>query len=54
MASKTQRLLDDDFLRRELGAQAAIEAPRRFDLNRQANEFLEWYQEILEQRIIKI
>lgn len=41
-------LLTDDALRMRLGRNAAKKAQRRFDLERQANEYISWYQEILE------
>lgn len=47
MADRIVRLLTDHDLRRRMGAQAAEIAQRQFDLNRQADEYLAWYQEIL-------
>jgi len=49
MAYRIEQLLSDDELRRELGAQAAKVARSRFSLERQVNEYLGWYKEILEE-----
>ena len=50
MAVATEQLLSDDALRRRLGENAALDAAKRFDLQGQADEFLTWYQEILNDR----
>lgn len=47
MADRIVRLLTDGDLRRRVGAQAAEMAQRQFDLNRQVEEYLAWYQDIL-------
>ncbi len=47
MATAVDALLSDDALRRRFSAQAARDAGERFDLNRQAEEYLKWYQEFL-------
>ena len=47
MASRIEQLLSDDELRRELGAQAAKVARSRFSLERQVNEYLGCYKEVL-------
>lgn len=47
MADRIVRLLTDHDRRRQMGARAAEIAQKRFDLNRQADEYLAWYQEIL-------
>jgi glycosyltransferase involved in cell wall biosynthesis len=48
MASFLGGLLGDDSLRHRLGENAAKDARQRFDLRRQADAYLEWYNEILE------
>jgi glycosyltransferase involved in cell wall biosynthesis len=47
MAVGIEQLLSDDFLRRCLGENAALDAAKRFDLQGQADGFLAWYREIL-------
>ncbi len=47
MAIATESLLKDDMLRRRLGENAAKDAMRRFDQQRQADDFLRWYDEIV-------
>jgi glycosyltransferase involved in cell wall biosynthesis len=47
MASGIEQLLNDDSLRRRLGENAALDAAKRFDLQGQAEGFLAWYQEIM-------
>lgn len=46
MAEATIALLTDDALRMRLGRNAAEDAQRRFDLNRQVEEYLEWYHKL--------
>jgi glycosyltransferase involved in cell wall biosynthesis len=46
MKSRIRQLLTDDGLRRRMGEAAAVTARERFDLNRQADEYLAWYQDI--------
>jgi glycosyltransferase involved in cell wall biosynthesis len=41
------RLLNDDPLRRRMGENAARDARERFDLRRQVDSYLEWYEKIL-------
>ena len=48
MASRIEQLLSDDELRRKMGTQAAKVAHNLFSLERQVNEYLNWYREILE------
>ncbi len=48
MAEAIITLLTDDALRMRLGRNAAEDAQKRFGLNRQVEEYLEWYEEILE------
>jgi glycosyltransferase involved in cell wall biosynthesis len=48
LAEKVSLLLNDPNKRREIGAQAAREAKLRFGLDRQVNEFLEWYREVID------
>ena len=50
MAAGIEHLLRDDSLRRRLGENAAVDAAKRFDLQGQADEFLAWYQEIVNDR----
>jgi glycosyltransferase involved in cell wall biosynthesis len=47
MANGIEKLLRNDSLRRALGQNAAKDAARRFDLVKQANCYLEWYQELV-------
>lgn len=47
MAQKIRKLLQDDALRRRMSAQAAAVAKREFDLERQADDYLDWYEKIL-------
>src|SRR6266849_507373 len=47
MAVAIEHLLKDDSQRHHLGTNAARDAAKRFDLQRQADEFLTWYQEIV-------
>jgi glycosyltransferase involved in cell wall biosynthesis len=47
MAFGVERLLRDKSLRLRMGENAARDAVKRFDLQRQADDFLRWYQEIL-------
>jgi glycosyltransferase involved in cell wall biosynthesis len=48
MAAAASALLTDEGLRARLGANAAAEAAARYDLERQLDETLAWYAEILE------
>lgn len=41
-----ERLLEDETLRNHLGLNAADDARQRFDLNKQVEEYLQWYGEI--------
>ncbi len=47
MATRIAQLLKDDHLRLKFGHRAANIARNRFDLNRQAGDYLNWYYEIL-------
>jgi glycosyltransferase involved in cell wall biosynthesis len=47
MATAIQKLLQDNTLHRQMSVQADETARRRFDANRMAEEYLEWYQKIL-------
>ena len=47
MACGVERLLQDNLLRLRLGENAVRDAVQRFDIQRQADAFLRWYQEIL-------
>jgi glycosyltransferase involved in cell wall biosynthesis len=46
MAEAIQYLLEHDEIRRKLSENAARDARERFDLQRQVDEYLDWYQEI--------
>ncbi len=48
MAAVVARLLTEDTLRFQLGKNAAKEASKRYDLKQQADKYLEWYCEIVE------
>jgi glycosyltransferase involved in cell wall biosynthesis len=47
IAMGVERLLDDKNLRQRLGQNAAKDARKRFDLERQVNNYLDWYKELL-------
>jgi glycosyltransferase involved in cell wall biosynthesis len=47
MACGIERLLQDKPLRLRMGENAVRDAVKRFDIQRQAGDFLRWYQEIL-------
>lgn len=47
MAARIEQLLKDEALRQQMGQRAAEDARRRFDLNRQTDDFLDWYQEVI-------
>jgi glycosyltransferase involved in cell wall biosynthesis len=46
MAAAMEPLLNDEGLRRRLSANAVLDACRRFDLQRQVDDYLNWYEEI--------
>jgi glycosyltransferase involved in cell wall biosynthesis len=48
IASAIEHLLANPAIRIRLGKNAAKDAARRFDLQRQTRDYLEWYEEILE------
>ena len=48
MAASTVRLLKNEPLRRRLGANGVRDAQNRFDLERQADDYLDWYQQIMD------
>jgi glycosyltransferase involved in cell wall biosynthesis len=48
MAAAIERLLTNDPLRARLGQNAAADARARFDLNRQVDDFLCWYAELVD------
>ena len=50
MAQSIQLLLEDHALRQELSQQAAETAQRKFNAERMANDYLDWYQTILQSR----
>ena len=54
MAAGLQRLLDNEPLRLQLGHNAARDARQRFDLERQAQDYLAWYRHLLDLQDSKI
>ena len=48
MAFSVERLLQDNPLRLRMGENAVRDAAQRFGIERQADDFLRWYQQILE------
>jgi glycosyltransferase involved in cell wall biosynthesis len=46
IAIEVERLLNDESLRQRLGRNAAKDAQKRFDLERQVNNYLDWYKEL--------
>lgn len=50
MAEHIMTLLTDDLLYRQISLNAAQDARERFDLNRQVDSYVEWYQTIVEGR----
>jgi glycosyltransferase involved in cell wall biosynthesis len=48
LADRIARLLTDATLRQRLGRDAATTAQREYDLNRQIDDYLGWYREILD------
>jgi glycosyltransferase involved in cell wall biosynthesis len=50
MALGVERLLFDDELRAKLGENAVVDSRDRFDLQRQANEYLHWYAQLVAER----
>jgi glycosyltransferase involved in cell wall biosynthesis len=53
MATAIELLLRNDPLRLQMAQNAATDASQRFDLNRQADEYLAWYREISERWIVE-
>jgi glycosyltransferase involved in cell wall biosynthesis len=51
MALGIERLLSNDPLRHQLSANAKADAGQRFDLQTQAERYLEWYESILQKRL---
>ena len=49
MAASIEQLLDNEALCRQVGENAARDARERFDLRRQVNDYLEWYEQLREQ-----
>lgn len=47
MAFRIQQLIDDVSLRETMGRSAAADAKSRFNIDRMADEYLNWYREIL-------
>ena len=50
MAIAGEKLLKDESLRCRLAHNAANDARRRFDLNREVLEYLDWYRQLVENR----
>ena len=50
MAVAIERLLNDEALRCRMSENAVKDVHERFDLDRQANSYLHWYEELLQQR----
>jgi glycosyltransferase involved in cell wall biosynthesis len=48
MANRIMQLLSDHALRQAMGAWAAERAGQKFNLDRQADTYLDWYEEVLE------
>jgi glycosyltransferase involved in cell wall biosynthesis len=48
LAARITQLLSDDELRRRMSLEAAQTARQRFDLDRQVDDYLGWYEEILD------
>ncbi|MCH7839966.1 MAG: glycosyltransferase [Planctomycetes bacterium] len=48
MATAILKLLGDNSLRRLMGENAVKDAQRRFDLRRQVRDYLQWYEDLLE------
>jgi glycosyltransferase involved in cell wall biosynthesis len=48
MATRIVHLAENGELRRQLGEKASEDVKRRFDLERQADDYLNWYAEIIE------
>jgi glycosyltransferase involved in cell wall biosynthesis len=46
MAVSIEQILDNDTMRRRLGENAAKDAATRFDLQREVNNYLSWYEEL--------
>jgi glycosyltransferase involved in cell wall biosynthesis len=50
LAAGIERLLCDDDLRMKLGENAVADSRARFDLQRQTDEYLEWYGQLIRNR----
>ena len=53
MANRIMQLLSDHALRQAMGALAAERAGQRYSLDRQADTYLDWYEEVLEARRLR-
>ena len=51
MAEGIERLLKNEVLQGRLGENAARDAQKRFDLNRQADDYLTWYGELVHENL---
>jgi len=47
MAARVVQLIKDEGLRLRMGAEAAQDVRKRFDVERMAGEYLRWYDKIL-------
>jgi glycosyltransferase involved in cell wall biosynthesis len=47
MAIMIEKLLNDEFLRRQLSENASRDAHNRFDVRREVNDYLDWYKALL-------
>lgn len=54
MAGAIEQLLNDNSLRRRLGENAALDAAKRFDMQRQADEYLEWYAKLVQDTGLRV
>jgi len=53
MAELTIKLIKDEQLRTKMGAQAAEDARKRFQIGRMVSSYIDWYHEILDKNIIQ-
>ncbi len=44
MATRVVQLIEDEWMRMRMGAESAEDAKMRFDIERQAAEYLRWYE----------
>lgn len=53
MAVAIEQLLSDDTLRLRLARNARQDVEKRFDLNRQADDYLAWYKELIDKCVVQ-